>query len=622
MGGVLVLAEYLQQMMPSAQAARILAHYDNTLSILARIPCATDIRSHLVECVDFVARDSQSVHHSQRPISVARPSLSSAESRRSRVVPGYKSVHPAVSGSTDEPKSQTLTESRSESKGRHVCQTYNEVSGNPQAEARDPWTSCNDFDPARSRCKSPAGYCRSTAVPHSTNTPIEGNQSTEASVYIRKIDLIRRLSDLASEASYEPSPDHVNLPFIRQAHLSGSDSELWRKAAFEWHMKGRLSEQVLMMSALAMRPSIHHRETITLLDDVWTLRGYYDDMGVGEVSDNTSENLDAENPVDLHAISEIDCVWRRRTLANGIAIGFWNRLRTASMNLECGSRRDVIRIVNMDDWTAVRFLSLDTCVPFLIRPEMACRDMADSALSQVLGGTGDVVDDIWSGEWANGLLVVLGSSILRCGKEWMGSVLADIDVRYMECLTRRRYAPLAQMALCVPVWQALNGRHMLIERAALQEASPDWSWPEEMAKIAVSEIKDVAGGGSFKRAQEYAQELLDDETFMQLAEDPVCHALLDAERYDKYLIIRLLGYIFARCECATGRECRLHASRSLMCSDAAGAYALICSRLGLGKALMALNSWLSAVIFLKRRSTFRAMAYGVHAGKQARTPLR
>ena len=285
------------------------------------------------------------------------------------------------------------------------------------------------------------------------------------------------------------------------------------------------------------------------------------------------------------------------------------------MNLECGSRRDVMRVVDMDDWTAVRFLSFDTCVPFLIRPEAACRDMADSTLSQVLGGTGDVVDDIWSGEWANGLLVALGSSILECGKEWMGSVLADIDVRYLECLARRRYAPLAQMALCVPVWQALNGRHMLIERAALQASSPDWSWPEEIAEIAVSEIKDVAGRGSFKRAQEHAQGMLDEETFMRLAEDPVCHALLDAERYDEYFMLRLLGYIFTKCECFAGGECRLHDSRGLMCSDAAGAYALICRHLGLGKGLMALNSWLSAVIFLKRRSTFRAMAYGVHAGK-------
>src|SRR5262249_32593011 len=154
------------------------------------------------------------------------------------------------------------------------------------------------------------------------------SRATVASVYLRKIDLIARLSDLASEASYEPSQERVNLPFVEQAYLIGSDSELWRKATREWRMQGRLSEQVLMMSALAMRPTVNHRETTTLLDDVWTLRGYYDDMGAGEVGANTGGNLEAEDKVDLRAVREIDCVWRRRTVANGIAIGFWNRLRT------------------------------------------------------------------------------------------------------------------------------------------------------------------------------------------------------------------------------------------------------------------------------------------------------
>jgi len=63
-----------------------------------------------------------------------------------------------------------------------------------------------------------------------------------------------------------------------------------------------------MMSALAMRPTVHHRETTTLLDDVWTLRGYYGDMGAGEVDANIGENLEAEEPVDPRAVREIDCV--------------------------------------------------------------------------------------------------------------------------------------------------------------------------------------------------------------------------------------------------------------------------------------------------------------------------
>ncbi len=309
-----------------------------------------------------------------------------------------------------------------------------------------------------------------------------------------------------------------------------------------------------MMSALAMRPAIHHREAATLLDDIWTLRGYYGDMGAGEITAQASGIPGAQALAETPAAGEIDCVWRRRTLANGIAIGFWNLLRTASMNLECGSGREVMRVVSMDDRTAVRFLSLDTCVPFLVRPDVACRDMADSALSQVLGGTGDVADDVWSGEWANGLLVALGSSAPEFGVKSIRPVLADIDTRYLECLIRRRYAPLAQMALCVPVWQALNGRHMLIERAALQGAGPDWAWPDELIKLAVGEIRDVAGCKSFKRSREYSRELLDDATFMQLAEDPVCHALIDAERYDKRLMLRLLGYLLQNADVPLGRS--------------------------------------------------------------------
>jgi len=150
-----VLREYLQQMMPNAQAARLVAHYDNTLEILARIPCAADIRSHLVDCVDFVTRDTQSVDQSRCPISAAGSPLSFAESGRSRV-PGYKGVYPGVA---DEWKSQILTMSRPESKGPRICQIYNEASGTPRSGVGDPWASCDDFDPALSRCKSPAGYC-------------------------------------------------------------------------------------------------------------------------------------------------------------------------------------------------------------------------------------------------------------------------------------------------------------------------------------------------------------------------------------------------------------------------------------------------------------------------------
>lgn len=611
-----MLREYLRQMMPDAQVARFAAHYGNTLHVLAGIPCATDIRSHLVRGVEIVARDVQSVDHSRDPVPADGLPLGIAAGGRSRM-PGYKSVHPAVPGVAAGPRSHALARSCVETRGQRACQTYDEASGNPRSGGRDLWARCDDFDPALSWCESPAGYCLPAAL-----QPAGASPSAESSGYVRKIDLIRRLSDLAGEAGYEPQPAGVDRPFIRQSHLIGSESELWRKAAREWCMQGRLSEQVLMMSALAMRPAIHHRETATLLDDVWTLRGYYDDMGAGEVTAQAGGIPGADASAEIPAAGEPDCVWRRRTLANGIAICFWNRLRAVSMNLECGSRRDVMRVVSMDDRTATRFLSLDTCVPFLIRPDVACRDMADSALSQVLGGTGDVVDDIWSGEWANGLLVALGSSAPGSGGGWMRSVLADIDARYMECLTRRRYAPLAQMALCVPVWQALNGRHMLIERAALQGEGPDWAWPDEVVRLAAGEIKDVAGRGSFERSREYSRELLDDATFVQLAEDPVCHALLDAECYDKHLMLRLLGYLFVKCGCPAGRKCQLHDPRGLACSDAAGAYALICGRLGLGKPLMALNSWLSAVIFLRRRSTFRAMAYGVHAGKQIRPASR
>ena len=610
-----MLREYLRQMMPDAQAARCTARYDDALRVLAGIPCAADIRSLLVDGIGIVSRDAQSVDHSRHPVPADElsPHPDGGESFR---MPGYGSAYPALSGAAAGRQSKAVARLCHGPRGRRFCQTYDEASGIPRSGDRDLWGRCDDFDPVVSLCKSPAAYCLPALVT-SAGTWAGGSPSAESSGYVRKIDLVRRLSELASEAGYEPRPAGFGLSFIRQAHLTGSGSELWRKAAREWRMRGRLSEQVLMMSALAMRPAIHHRETATLLDDIWTLRGYYGDMGAGEIAAQVSGTAGAQAFAETAAAGEIECVWRRRTLANGIAICFWNLLRTASMNLECGSGREVMRVVSMDDRTAVRFLSLDTCVPFLIRPEMACRDMADSALSQVLGGTGDVADDVWSGEWANGLLVALGSSVPESGLWSIRPVLEDIDARYLECLTRRRYAPLAQMALCVPVWQALNGRHMLIERAALQGAGPCWAWPDELIKIAVSEIRDVAGSKSFKRSRQYSRELLDDATFTQLAEDPVCHALLDAERYDNGLMLRLLGYLFAECGCSTGQKCQLHDPRSLACSDAAGAYALICSRLGLGKPLMALNSWLSAVIFLKRRSTYRAMSYGVHAGKNS-----
>ena len=586
--------------------------------MLAAMPCAADIRSRLMDGVEIVARDTRSVDHSRHSVPVSE--LLPGQARAGYIrVPGYRDVRPAGPGVGVCRRVQDRRSGRGRRGG--ACRVYDEVSGGPRSGGRDLWARCDDFDPDPSWCTSQAGYCL-PAGRHGGAASAGESRRAESSGYVRKIDLVRTLSEMAGQAGYQPRLAVACLPFIRQAHLTGSASELWVKAAREWRMQGRMSEQVLMMSALAMRPAIHHRETAALLDDIWTLSGYYGDMGAVEAAVQAGRIPGAGGPAEIALSGDAGCVWRRRTVANGIAIGFWNRLRAASMNLECGSRRDVIRLVSMDDRTAVRFLALDTCVPFLIRPDVACRDTADAALSQMLGGTGDVVDDIWSGEWANGLLVALGSAASGSGWVSMGMVLADIEDRYLECLTVRRYAPLAQMALCVPVWQALNGRHMLIERAASLGAAPGWAWPDELISLAVSEIRDVAGCGSFGRSGRNAGEFSDDAVVMRLAEDPVCHALLDADRYDKDLMLRLLAYLFAECECSDTRICRLHEPRSRMCSDAAGAYALISSRLGLGRPLMALNAWLSAVIFLKRRSTFRAMAYGLHAGSIPAANLR
>ncbi|WP_158694461.1 hypothetical protein [Streptomyces canus] len=245
---------------------------------------------------------------------------------------------------------------------------------------------------------------------------------------------------------------------------------LWSRAVQEWGFQGAMTSRVYAVPAFTVMPAarwlVNGNRRETALTEVF---GYLDDIHI--------DNLKLAGPDGGATATSIRDNLRRwasveplRETAVMVAlIGVWNTFLDITQRYpgrRPGGPAAIPRYGALSCGERKLILAVDTCLPHLAAAYDADeRSLDDLAISQTLNGYSDLSSDMALGVVNNGLILGAGPGALPGGADAEGAYRALS--RSMLAIARSgANRPGAEAVSNTVIWNIINGRHNIVERAA------------------------------------------------------------------------------------------------------------------------------------------------------------
>ena len=249
-----------------------------------------------------------------------------------------------------------------------------------------------------------------------------------------------------------------------------AEGGLWARAVQEWGFQGAMTSRVYAVPSFTVMPAsrwlVNESRRESALTEVF---GYLDDIHI--------ENLALAGPDggatatsirdNLRAWASVEPL--RETAVMVALIGVWNSFLEVTQKYP-GARRGgpvaMPRYGQLSCGERKLILAVDTCLPHLASTYDADeRSLDDLAISQTLNGYSDLSSDMAMGVVNNGLMLGAGPGAVP-GRADAEDAYRALSKSMLAIARSGANRPGAEAVSNTVIWNIINGRHNIVERAA------------------------------------------------------------------------------------------------------------------------------------------------------------